>query len=159
MAEAVQRLGVAPAQQHTAACTPNAAVQGWTGPAELAELRPHLSALLHEGVGSIVLTLGGLGAALCTLSLDRRSILVHHAPALPATVANCSGAGDCLVAGFMHALLRGCDDAQALAWGVAAAKAAVESDTNVPPAERLQRVAGDAQHALRHVAQHVLPAM
>ena len=65
----------------------------------------------------IVLTLGPLGAALCTLSQDRRSICISHLPAPPAKVVNSSGAGDCLVAGCAAALLAGAQPLNALAHG------------------------------------------
>jgi pseudouridine kinase len=95
--------------------------------------RPLLQLVLEEGLGNVVLTLGGLGAALCTLSADKSSIIISHAPALPATIVNCSGAGDCLVAGFLHGLTHHTENpVHALAMGVAAAKRAVQSDSNVP---------------------------
>ncbi|KAG7670718.1 hypothetical protein KSW81_004153 [Nannochloris sp. 'desiccata'] len=94
--------------------------------------RPLVQLVLEEGLKNVLLTLGSLGAALCTLSKDKSSIIVHHAPALPATIVNCSGAGDCLVAGFLHELTRANDPVCALAMGVAAAKHAVQCDSNVP---------------------------
>jgi sugar/nucleoside kinase (ribokinase family) len=54
-----------------------------------------------------------------------------HFPALPASISNLSGAGDCLVAGAMVALSSGADISSALAYGVSASKWAVESDSNV----------------------------
>lgn len=53
-------------------------------------------------------------------------------PALPASVVNCSGAGDCLVAGCLFALSRGLPAEAALAHGIATAHAAVQSQANVP---------------------------
>jgi pseudouridine kinase len=100
--------------------------------AELGLLRPDLDAVLRAGLRHAVVTLGPNGAALCALAADGPGIVVHHAPAAPASVANCSGAGDCLAAGLMHALLEGCAGPEALARGVAAARFAVESRTNVP---------------------------
>ena len=55
-----------------------------------------------------------------------------HFPALPASIANLSGAGDCLVAGALVALSSSSDIKHALAYGVSASKWAVESDSNVP---------------------------
>lgn len=55
-----------------------------------------------------------------------------HFPALPASVVNLSGAGDCLVAGALVALSSSSDIKHALAYGVSASKWAVESDSNVP---------------------------
>lgn len=74
-----------------------------------AALRPllcHIAVLLQAGVGSIVLTMGPLGAALCTPGDSSGSVLLHHFPALPAEVVNCSGAGDCLVAGCLWGLIQ-----------------------------------------------------
>lgn len=55
-----------------------------------------------------------------------------HFPALPASIVNLSGAGDCLVAGALVALSSSSDVKHALAYGVSASKWAVESDSNVP---------------------------
>ena len=52
---------------------------------------------------------------------------------LPASEANCSGAGDCLVAGCLFALAAGEPPLRSLAHGVAAATAAVQCTANVPP--------------------------
>lgn len=54
-----------------------------------------------------------------------------HFPALPASIVNLSGAGDCLVAGALVALSSSSDVQHALAYGVSASKWAVESDSNV----------------------------
>ena len=52
---------------------------------------------------------------------------------------NLSGAGDCLVAGFIAGLLCGHGEQEALAIGVLAAAVAVRSPSNVPsPVEGLQ---------------------
>ncbi len=75
------------------------------------------------------------GSNLCT-AVDRESnlqVTYLHFPALPASIVNLSGAGDCLVAGALVALSAGSDVATALAHGVSAAKWAVESQSNVPP--------------------------
>jgi sugar/nucleoside kinase (ribokinase family) len=114
----------------------------------LAAARPLLQLVLEQGLKAIVLTLGSQGAALCTLSPDRRAVRAVHAPALPASVVNCSGAGDCLVAGFLHGLATGCAPAAALALGAAAAKRAVQAATNVPPnlsAADLEQDAAEAE--------------
>jgi len=106
--------------------------------------RPLLQLVLEEGLSNVLLTLGSLGAALCTLSKDKSSIIVHHAPALPATVVNCSGAGDCLVAGFLYGLTRTENPVHALAMAVAAAKHAVQCDSNVPATLSASELAVDA---------------
>ncbi len=69
------------------------------------------------------------GSNLCTPA-DRESnlqVTYLQFPALPASIVNLSGAGDCLVAGALVALSAGSDVATALAHGVSAAKWAVES--------------------------------
>ncbi|CAK9262133.1 unnamed protein product [Sphagnum jensenii] len=75
------------------------------------------------------------GSNVCT-PVDRESnlqVTYLQFPALPASIVNLSGAGDCLVAGALVALSAGSDVATALAHGVSAAKWAVESQSNVPP--------------------------
>lgn len=71
-------------------------------------------------------------------------LFVMHFPALPATVGRVSGAGDCLVGGMLASLCLGLDIMQSVAVGVAAAKAAIEVDTNVPDIYDLTAVADDA---------------
>lgn len=78
------------------------------------QCRPHLFTSSHTPCGCLLLP------AVC------------HMPALPAAVLSCSGAGDCLVAGCLFALARGLPVKAALAHGIAASKAAVESPLNVP---------------------------
>lgn len=68
-----------------------------------------------------------------THNKSETEIRFHHFPALPASISNLSGAGDCLVAGTMVALSANEDVSTALAFGVAASKWAVEADVNVSP--------------------------
>jgi fructose-1-phosphate kinase PfkB-like protein len=80
-------------------------------------------------------------------------------PALPATVVNCSGAGDCLVAGCLFGLVLGLPAEAALAHGVAAATAAVGSQANVPPglqaaAVRQGAAAVQARSSTLHLPLH-----
>ncbi|KAI3426112.1 hypothetical protein D9Q98_008491 [Chlorella vulgaris] len=98
----------------------------------LRSMLPDIAAVLGAGVQHVVLTLGPDGAALCRLEGDGKAVAVCHMPALPAAVLSCSGAGDCLVAGCLFALARGLPVKAALAHGIAASKAAVESPLNVP---------------------------
>lgn len=118
--------------------------------------------LIKGRVKNIVLTLGGDGAAWCRCSgggsggngygntEERKEIVIEYAPALPARVVNCSGAGDCLVAGFIAALQV---KESPLAWGVAMAKRAVESELNVPrgsmAVEAIRRDAGQVQRTIQ----------
>lgn len=67
---------------------------------------------------------------------------VVHFPALPATVGRVSGAGDCLVGGILASLCSGLNVMQSVAVGVAAAKAAIEVETNVPCTYDLPAIAG-----------------
>jgi receptor expression-enhancing protein 5/6 len=154
MAAAVRRRQ---GQPPAAAAAPSSAGDRSAAPlaAQLQALLPDLQDVLGAGLRRALVTLGPAGAALCALSADRR-VLVHHAPALPARVVNCSGAGDCMVAGFMRALLEGRGEVEALAWGVAAAKRAVESPTNVPLSMPVEAVRADAQRAMRLTTRHEL---
>lgn len=82
---------------------------------------------------------------LCSAPRRRGSqLFVAHFPALPATVRRVSGAGDCLVGGILASLSSGLNVMQSVAVGVAAAKAAIEVETNVPCIYDLQAVADDA---------------
>lgn len=65
-----------------------------------------------------------------------------HLPALPASVARVTGAGDCLVGGTLASMCAGLDVLQSVAAGIAAAKAAVEAETNVPAEYSLAKIAG-----------------
>ncbi|KAL5987074.1 hypothetical protein ACLOJK_041070 [Asimina triloba] len=65
-----------------------------------------------------------------------------HFPALPASVVSLIGAGDCLVGGTLASLCVGLDIMQSIAVGVAASKAAVETEYNIPPEYCLTRIAG-----------------
>ncbi|GLI65002.1 hypothetical protein VaNZ11_008428 [Volvox africanus] len=67
--------------------------------------------------------------------LQRCMVQVVHLRALPAEVVSVNGAGDTLVAGMVAALLQQEDPVHALAYGMAAAKRAVESYRNVPEIE------------------------
>ncbi|XAR59527.1 Pseudouridine kinase [Bertholletia excelsa] len=68
-----------------------------------------------------------------------------HFPALPASVVRVSGAGDCLVGGALASICAGLDLIQSLAVGIAAARAAVEAETNVPAEFSLTKIADDAR--------------
>ncbi|KAA3462989.1 putative sugar kinase YeiI isoform X2 [Gossypium australe] len=60
------------------------------------------------------------------------NFLAMHCPALPASVVRLTGAGDCLVGGMLASLSIGLDMMQSVAIGIAATKALVEVDSNVP---------------------------
>jgi sugar/nucleoside kinase (ribokinase family) len=147
---------------------------------QLREALPDAVAVLGEGLGCLILTLGELGAALLTLhrrhplpaspapdAADPSSlvVLVRHVPAVPGVRAvSTSGAGDCLVAGFaagLSCLVAGGADGDgdadaevaALALGAAAAATSVASAQNVPGGGALDvaRLAPLARGLMRQV--------
>ncbi|KAL1188684.1 Pseudouridine kinase [Cardamine amara subsp. amara] len=73
------------------------------------------------------------------------SLFAMHFPTIPAKVKKLTGAGDCLVGGTVASLSDGLDIIQSLAVGIASAKAAVESDDNVPPKFNLDLISDDAE--------------
>ncbi|CAK9142596.1 unnamed protein product [Ilex paraguariensis] len=77
---------------------------------------------------------------------DRSStFFAVHFPALPASVVRLTGAGDCLVGGTLASVCAGLDVIQSVAVGIAAAKATVEVDANVPAEFCLTKIADDAR--------------
>uniref|UniRef100_A0A1J3EB77 Pseudouridine kinase n=1 Tax=Noccaea caerulescens TaxID=107243 RepID=A0A1J3EB77_NOCCA len=78
-------------------------------------------------------------------SESRLSLLAMHFPSVTAKVKKLTGAGDCLVGGTVASLSDGLDLIQSLAVGIATAKAAVESDDNVPFEFKLDLVSEDAE--------------
>lgn len=71
-----------------------------------------------------------------------------HFPALPASILCLTGAGDCFVGGTLAALCVGKDIIESMAFGVAVAKRAVESELNVPSHLSLTMVSDDAKTVL-----------
>ncbi|XP_010905070.1 pseudouridine kinase isoform X3 [Elaeis guineensis] len=71
-----------------------------------------------------------------------------HYPALPASVVSLTGAGDCLVGGILASICNGLDVMQSVAVGTAVAKAAVETQTNVPAKFSPRMVADAAKQIL-----------
>lgn len=67
---------------------------------------------------------------------------VVHYPALPASIVSLTGAGDCLVGGIISSICSGLDLLHSVAVGVAVAKAAVETNFNVPVHVSLTKVTG-----------------
>ncbi|KAL3814153.1 hypothetical protein ACJIZ3_015421 [Penstemon smallii] len=68
-----------------------------------------------------------------------------HFPALSASVVRLTGAGDCLVGGTIASICAGLDIMQSVAVGIAAAKEAVESESNVPAEYELTKIADDTR--------------
>ncbi|PSS19162.1 Carbohydrate/puine kinase, PfkB, conserved site protein [Actinidia chinensis var. chinensis] len=75
----------------------------------------------------------------------RSNLFAIHFPALPASVVRLTGAGDCLVGAALACVCAGLDVIQSLAVGIAAAKAAVEAETNVPPEFNMAKITDDAR--------------
>ncbi|KAI5082149.1 hypothetical protein GOP47_0001892 [Adiantum capillus-veneris] len=109
--------------------------------------------LLERGIKFVVLTLGGLGVILCSKNCsatvdnvrvaelirnqDRHlmssGICYMHFPALPAaSVVSLSGAGDCFVGGALAALCTHQSLHASMAFGIAVARRAIQSEQNVP---------------------------
>lgn len=124
-------------------------------------LQPHIERLLGKGIKFVVLTLGGLGVVLCSklrhlnaaanndgwlpacnsikktaekqiLDNQPSDVCYLHFPALPASVVSLSGAGDCFVAGALAALCMHRGLLASMAFGIAVARHAVQSELNVP---------------------------
>ncbi|KDP46228.1 hypothetical protein JCGZ_10068 [Jatropha curcas] len=72
-------------------------------------------------------------------------LFAAHFPALPASVVRLTGAGDNMVGGILASLCSGLDIMQSVAVGVAVAKAAIETETNVPSTFSLASIADDAK--------------
>lgn len=133
-------------------------------------LKPAISFVLCKGIKCLVVTLGQAGVFLCfrewpqsevqdpksskLASLSRMPHVIvnegelgvefhaYHFPALNASVANPTGAGDCLVAGVIASICSGFDLMQSVAIGIAVAKVSVESKTNVPAEFNMKNLAG-----------------
>ena len=104
---------------------------------------PAVNAVLDRGVGHVIVTAGEYGAGIYW----RRGTDVElaHCPALTArNVASVSGAGDCLVAGFVRSLSLGQSIEEALALGVAYAWEALQTKSNVPSGFDGVRLAANA---------------
>ncbi|XP_044398131.1 pseudouridine kinase isoform X1 [Triticum aestivum] len=73
---------------------------------------------------------------------------VFHLPATSASVVSLTGAGDCLVGGFLSSLCGGLDIMQSVAVGIAVAKASVESEANIPANFSAASIAGLSHESL-----------
>ncbi|WP_406438266.1 PfkB family carbohydrate kinase [Streptomyces sp. NBC_01613] len=93
-----------------------------------AEVTAAAGVLHARGVRHVWVRLGARGSVLSTSGEDAR---VLAAP--PAEVADVTGAGDAMLAAFVHALLAGGDPADAARYGHAAAALTVESPATVRP--------------------------
>jgi sugar/nucleoside kinase (ribokinase family) len=86
------------------------------------------AALLTEGVGRVVLTMGSRGIAVVT----EEEAVSSPAPDVP--VLDATGAGDAVAAAAIHALLTGMDPGQTAALASAAAAIVLQSEDNTPAA-------------------------
>ncbi|WP_433462494.1 carbohydrate kinase family protein [Spirillospora sp. CA-128828] len=73
------------------------------------------AALLSQGPGTVVVTLGGDGSLVATAE-D-----VHRIPILPVDVVDTTGCGDAYCAGYITGLVHGKDVLESALWGTAAA--------------------------------------
>ncbi|KAJ8567769.1 hypothetical protein K7X08_019977 [Anisodus acutangulus] len=104
---------------------------------------PSLSKQLCDAVDEKWLTGKFHGPSRYNLSSDFYAV---HFPALPGSVVRVTGAGDCLVGGTIASLCAGLDVMQSVSVGIAAAKFAIEVETNVPAEQSLGRIAYDAMY-------------
>ncbi|XP_009803607.1 pseudouridine kinase isoform X1 [Nicotiana tabacum] len=103
---------------------------------------PHFSKQLYEVVNTVCPRNQFFGASKCG---PISNLVAVHFPALSASVVRLTGAGDCLVGGTIASLCAGLDVMQSVAVGIAAAKVAVEVESNVPAEYCLARLADDAR--------------
>ncbi|GIL76087.1 hypothetical protein Vretimale_5705 [Volvox reticuliferus] len=123
------RRSAGPASREDASCRAPLARQG--APAAPLALAPSSSSWTAAAGSEMA---GGAIAAV-KQPPHRCMVQVVHLRALPAEVVSVNGAGDTLVAGMVAALLQQEDPVHALAYGMAAAKRAVEGHRNVPEIE------------------------
>jgi sugar/nucleoside kinase (ribokinase family) len=105
--------------------------------------------LLRQGLGTVLLSLGAHGCAVCQLvhakearervplglvdhSDSRASLVMIHCPSIPVQAVSTTGAGDCLVAGTLAGISSGLTLGDAACIGVAAASRSCLSFENVP---------------------------
>lgn len=81
------------------------------------------------------------------------SLRIVHMPALPCRVVSTNGAGDTLVGGLVAGVLRGRTDREAVALGIAAARATVQSEANVCPQLSWEGLQGDVRTILSQACE------
>jgi sugar/nucleoside kinase (ribokinase family) len=107
------------------------------------QLEPCVLELLQRGIGYVVLTLGKHGVILCSKKpchINNKgekmgglsNACYYHFPALKATIVSLSGAGDCFVGGALTGLCLYKDLCSSIAFGIAVANRAIQSELNVP---------------------------
>ncbi|XP_071738041.1 pseudouridine kinase-like isoform X2 [Rutidosis leptorrhynchoides] len=97
------------------------------------------------------------------LRLEERSSNSPYVVNFPAVLSNSvkrlTGAGDCLVGGSIASICAGLDVMQSIAVGIAAAKATVEAETNVPAKFSLEQIAADARSVYMAAKVVFVPSM
>ncbi|GMY39632.1 pseudouridine kinase [Fagus crenata] len=136
------------------------------------KLKPAIWLLLEKGIRIVVVTLGSDGVFLCSKGgssfmrtcLDRVKPYGSCGQFYKIVTSSCPPhwygatdlernphlfaahrAGDCLVGGMLASICAGLNVMQSVAVGIAAAKAAVEAETNVPTTFSLDTIADDAR--------------
>ncbi len=90
-------------------------------------LKEAVAAVLKQGVGLLVVTLGNDGAYFAS------EALAFHCPALKTKVHDVTGAGDALAAGFLAAYLHGNPFTRCLEFGMQSASLTVQTIESVSP--------------------------
>jgi ribokinase len=101
----------------------------------LAEAERAARALLDQGAGAAIITLGDKGALYC----DRTTVV--HVPVISAgPVVETTGAGDAFNGGFAAALARGADPVEAVRFGCATAGISVTRPGTAPSMPALAEI-------------------
>ena len=109
-------------------------------------LEPCILELLQRGIVYVVLTLGKHGVILSSKkpwhidneeqkmgdAIKSNYVYYLHFPALQASIVSLSGAGDCFVGGTLTGLCLHKDMSSSIAFGIAVATRAIQSELNVP---------------------------
>lgn len=119
--------------------------------------RPLVQTLLQKGVHHVLLTAGAHGAAVYFLDPVAKGITCIRCPALVSYILSVSGAGDCLVGGFLASRTKGHMLEQALAFGVAASWESLRVQVPVPPQFDTVQFQSNYRALLEKVETHFLP--
>ena len=118
------------------------------GPLIFHKARACVEIVLRRGVKHVLLTAGDQGAGL--YSMEGTQIHVEYSSPIPVTsIRSVNGAGDSLVAGFMYALSQGKNGRECLAYGLASAWEALQTESNVPEFPCMTRFKRHVAHVLR----------
>nr|XP_043618929.1 pseudouridine kinase [Erigeron canadensis] len=100
---------------------------------------------LHETINNVCPPDRFFSALKLEGSSSSSPYVVHFPAVSSASVVRLTGAGDCLVGGSVASICAGLDVMQSISVGIAAAKATVEVETNVPTEYSLEQIAADAR--------------